>query len=156
MVLAAFRDRLFNQLTTIVFLVVAGNVVSLSVGAIISYGSSLIWPANFNFDVARAMNAPDIPTGRIVDVTEKVELAIKDKQSVEGEEKSAAEITEEPASSSASILAPRRSTLFLSPPGVISMTNDVVLLQIMPTWTLSLSKNLSGSLVGRLGLPLSF
>ncbi|KAF8518646.1 urea transporter [Hysterangium stoloniferum] len=44
------------------FEMLTGNIVSISLGGIISLASSLIWPEDFDFDTTRAINSPNNTT----------------------------------------------------------------------------------------------
>lgn len=59
----------------------AGNIAAIGVGAIISVGSSFIWPEDFDFAITRALNAHDVGVteldpGEVLDVGEAGEKAL--------------------------------------------------------------------------------
>ncbi|PPQ88172.1 hypothetical protein CVT25_005137 [Psilocybe cyanescens] len=49
------------------FEMLAGNLASIGVGAIVATASSLIWPDNFDWETTRAINRPAPPPAEIVD-----------------------------------------------------------------------------------------
>jgi len=56
------NDHVINVVTTGGnFEMLAGNIASIGVGAIIATTSSLIWPANFDWGITRAVNKPVSP-----------------------------------------------------------------------------------------------
>ncbi|KAH9950736.1 urea transporter [Amylocystis lapponica] len=65
----------------------AGNLASIGVGAIITVVTSLIWPEDFNFDATRAINTP------VLDTPEKDS---RSSEEVDEKKRQSAEIAEEP------------------------------------------------------------
>jgi hypothetical protein len=129
----------------------AGNLASIGVGGIVAWGTSALWPENYDFGSTRAMNAPAgsrfLPQGR----THVGERKVSD-EGVKRDEKSGASASVESVQDGTSLAVPDESDLepeALRKAFKFAAWSSLVLVSVThlrnDMWQMSLSKEMTNN-----------